>query len=79
MIKAEVLQKGSILDVEYPIMKRWFGSETYALFSTAHHAIIVAVSEMHSEVDFVGQQVSDPTDRNWHTVNNFRIVLSDCE
>lgn len=74
-LKSVVKLAGKVNKGQYPCVKKWCGFETYALFSSAHDAVIIAVAENHH--DYVGQKVEDFSDANWELVQNYEICIKD--
>lgn len=75
MIVGRVINQGKEVKTEYPCVKRWQSYNTYALFSAAHRATIIAADPVHQH-DFVGKDVEDTSDPNWVRTEKFEIVIS---
>lgn len=73
-LKGSVENCGGIVEVEYPVVKRWYPHLTYALFTSETSAIVISVDEAH-EHDYVGKVVEDPESENWKTAKGFKITI----
>ena len=74
MITSEVDEHGTKVEEVYPQVKQWQRYDTFALFSSAHSAIIIAADPAHGE-DFVGKNVDDPLSEEWQQVKGFQITI----
>lgn len=74
MITSEVSEQGTKVEEVYPQVKQWQRYDTFALFSSAHTAVIIAAAASH-ENDFVGKIVDDPLSDEWQQVKDFSITI----
>ncbi len=75
MIIGKAVRHGNKIEQDFPCVKRWQSTGTYALFSSSFQAVIICVDPSHED-DFVGQAIDDCSNENWERVDNFEITIS---